>query len=54
MPKSTETKRKISESQKGKPWSQSRRELQNKKDIESNSLFKKLSMSLLLSTVDYD
>lgn len=50
--KSDETKRKISETQKDRPWSKTRRETQNKKDSESKSLFKQMSLSLLLKTED--
>jgi hypothetical protein len=48
--KSIETKKKISDTQKDVPWSQKRRNTQNKKDAESNSLFKKISLSLLSKT----
>ena len=48
--KSDETKKRISEAQCGIPWSETRRSAQNKRDLDSKSLFKRISTSLLLDT----
>ena len=50
--KSELTKKRISEARKGVPWSQIRRDTQNKKDSDSSSLFKKISIALLSNTED--
>jgi len=50
--KSELTKERISKAQKDIPWSQTRRNTQNRKDSDSKSLFKKISFALLSKTED--